>query len=734
MEGLGLYAACLRAFLFGLALLVVLGGLDDLVVDIAYLALRLRRWFRPSDDDRPLTEDDLKQGPEQPIAVMVPAWQEATVIGGMLDNLLRSCDYANYAVFVGIYPNDPATETAVRAARRGDARVHIVHTPHPGPTSKGDCLNAIYRAARSIGDRTDRPFCAYVLHDSEDVVHPFELKLFNRLIPGKDMVQIPVLPLERDLRDLTGGHYIDEFAEGHVKELVVRQRLAGVLPSAGVGCAFSRQALERCAERNGGEPFNAESVTEDYDIGVRLAALGMKQAFVRVPVRRMVRRRSLFGREVLKPEVSAIATREFFPSRIGAACRQKARWQLGITFQGWRSFGWRGPIGRRYALWRDRKGHFAAHIGMLCWLALAGTVLFHGIRYLSGQSPGPLIAKGSLTWWLLLAATAFLVSRSLQRAVAVWRHYGWAQAAASIPRQLWGLVINFLAGARALGLFLHHLLTGRPLGWEKTAHSFPTASELAPFRRRLGDLLVERRLASEAALEAASRQQSVDGRLLGTVLLDQGAVDEDALFDVLAAQHAIRRVDLDPLLVPPEILGLVPRNVAIRYSIFPVGLSGDATLIVASDRIVTSRRRNAIATELKRPVEFRLATRSDLASAIRWGYEKSADPLANEAEARSFKRLIDSATWSANDVKCARKRQRRAYRSLGSILVAQGALGQAELDAAIDRMARHDGAMLGEFLIRQGLITWQERDRALLQQASARASLTSVVPMMAAGE
>ena len=42
MDGLGLYAAAIQGLLFGLAVLVVLGGLDDLIVDIAYLVLRLR--------------------------------------------------------------------------------------------------------------------------------------------------------------------------------------------------------------------------------------------------------------------------------------------------------------------------------------------------------------------------------------------------------------------------------------------------------------------------------------------------------------------------------------------------------------------------------------------------------------------------------------------------------------------------------------------------------------------
>ncbi len=465
MDGLGLYAAAIQVLLFGLAVLVVLGGLDDLLVDIAYVVIRLRRRSEISPAG---TEQDLKALPEQPVAVMVPAWREANVIGAMLDNLVRTIDYADFAVFVGTYPNDAPTRAAVESARRRDRRIHIVTCPRPGPTSKGDCLNAIYRAATEFSTQAGRPFAAFILHDSEDVVHPLEFRLFNSLMPGVDMVQIPVLPLERAPWHVTAGHYIDEFAEGHSRNSWCASTLWACCRVRAWAAPSAARALAAMAAQNRGDPFNPGSVTEDYEIGIRLSRLGMRQRFVRFPVRRT----TLRGRR----DAGLIATREFFPDGLIAACRQKSRWQLGITFQGWRNFAWNGASGQRYALWRDRKGHVAAHIGMLCYVALANTALYHAFRGASPSAVAPdvLVAKGSMTWWLLLAGTAFLVSRSLQRAVAVWRHYGWAQALLSVPRQLWGLVINFLAGARALGIFVRHSLTGRPIGWDKTSHSFPT--------------------------------------------------------------------------------------------------------------------------------------------------------------------------------------------------------------------------------------------------------------------
>ncbi len=54
------------------------------------------------------------------------------------------------------------------------------------------------------------------------MVHPLSMELFNHLIPRKDMVQLPVIPMEMPLRHFTAGTYMDEFAESHTKDLLVR--------------------------------------------------------------------------------------------------------------------------------------------------------------------------------------------------------------------------------------------------------------------------------------------------------------------------------------------------------------------------------------------------------------------------------------------------------------------------------------------------------------------------------
>lgn len=62
--------------------------------------------------------------------------------------------------------------------------------------------------------------------------------------------------------------------------MIARQFIGAALPSAGVGCMFRRDAIAALAARNGGEPFPEDSLTEDYELGLRLGELGFASAFI----------------------------------------------------------------------------------------------------------------------------------------------------------------------------------------------------------------------------------------------------------------------------------------------------------------------------------------------------------------------------------------------------------------------------------------------------------------------
>ncbi|WP_107963535.1 glycosyltransferase [Sphingomonas sp. PP-CE-3G-477] len=241
---------------------LLLGGLDDLLIDVIFIVLRVRYGRRPR-----LTLATLPP-PSRPgrIAVFVAAWDEVAVIGGMLATALARYDHDDYRIYVGVYPNDRGTIDAVAEVAQRDARVRMVIGPRDGPTTKADCLNTLWRALRRDDARETLQTKAIVLHDAEDVVHAQELRVFDSLIDRYEVVQLPVLPLVNRGARLVSGHYADEFAESHAKQIIVRTALGAGMPLAGTGCVIAPDVLAMIAQARGGDPFDASSLTEDYEL------------------------------------------------------------------------------------------------------------------------------------------------------------------------------------------------------------------------------------------------------------------------------------------------------------------------------------------------------------------------------------------------------------------------------------------------------------------------------------
>jgi bacteriophage N4 adsorption protein B len=516
----------------------LISGLDDLFIDVCFFVRALYRRIFILPYIRPMSEQDLLRHPEQPIAVMIPAWDESAVIRPMLLNTVRSLRYRNFHIFVGTYPNDLATHREVEAVTKSHSNVHRVVTPHDGPTNKADCLNWIYQEIRLFEKESGIRFEIFVMQDCEDVIHPLCYKLFNYLIPRKDMVQLPVHSLHREWNQFTAAHYADEFAQLHYKDLVVRESLSGSIPAAGVGCAFSRRAVEAVAAGNSNVLFRTDSLTEDYDFGFRLKQYGLKQIFVRFAVRRSAPPPSGAGaraRPVVQDELLCI--REYFPASFCAAVKQKSRWVLGIALQGWAHIGWQGGFWIRYMLYRDRKALITNLINLLGYVVALVVLTVWLIIWIDPDAYRypPLVEKGSVLWYVILANAALLAHRLVMRTWCTQRLHGWLQAGLSIPRMVWGNVINFCATCRAIKLYARYLRSGKRVVWDKTRHAYPSETQLGGFRRKLGDLLLERRMITVTQLDEALNLQKEDPRLLGAILLEMGLIGEHQLSEVLEA-------------------------------------------------------------------------------------------------------------------------------------------------------------------------------------------------------
>ncbi|MFC3098528.1 glycosyl transferase family protein [Alteraurantiacibacter palmitatis] len=467
-----------RELLLFAGVFFLIGALDELLVDGLFGWLKLSGHAKRLVVDR---EDLRCRHLAGTAAVFIPAWREDRVIGHTIAHALQAWPQADYVIYVGIYRNDTATlESAMRGAGT-DRRVRLVVHDCDGPSTKADCLNRLYRALEVDETRRGRPARLVLLHDAEDMVDAAELALIDRAVDHAEFVQIPVLPLPQPQSRWIGSHYCEEFAEAHGKTMVVRNWLGTCLPAAGVGCAIERGMLHRLAQQmrraDPGSPspgpFSVESLTEDYEIGMRVHALGGRSRFLRVH----------------GDDGSLIATRAFFPARLDQAVRQKARWVHGIALQGWDRLGWgtgsgtapeARPVtgmGRLLEGWmrlRDRRGPFAALVLACGYSFFALTALFLLLDF--GGLSRPWQADPLLTF-LVSANLAAFIWRAAWRFAFTAREHGWIEGVRAVLRIPVANVIAIMAGRRALADYWRQL-RGGALHWHKTLHDIHPAAPL----------------------------------------------------------------------------------------------------------------------------------------------------------------------------------------------------------------------------------------------------------------
>jgi len=670
------------------AIFILLSSLDDFFIDAYYWLRSAYRFIYVQRKFKPLNIEKLLEGEEKFIAIMVPAWREDGVIAQMIENTVATLEYTNFKIFCGSYPNDPATGNIIDAMARRYKHVVHVRVPHPGPTCKADCLNWIIQAIFLHEEQHNMKFGGIAMHDSEDVIHPLELKLFNFLLGKKDFIQLPVLSLERPWWQMVAGTYLDDFAEWHSKDLVVRESLLGEVPSAGVGTCFSRRAiLALCADTNN-QPYNTDSLTEDYDFSFRLAKLGMSQVFVRVPVSYKSRRRSITGKERDVEIESVIAIREYFPDSFIAAYRQRARWIYGIAFQGWLEMGWRGSWRTMYMLLRDRKGAVTSLVTIFAYLLMFNyLVATAAAEYFDIQLFTDLIASHDWMQQIIVMNVALLMNRIAQRFYFVTNMYGPVQGVMAIPRMVVNNAINFMAAMRAWRMLGMHVFKNKSIAWDKTDHVYPSTDHLRDNKKRLGDLVVAWKAISSDQLNQALAKQAASKEHLGKVLIGEGWLTEDMLAEVLSYQNGVPRGVYDRKTVLAN-RALLASDMIGRHRVLPVGRTEEGGVLVLA---------------AAPPSEGTIAELEDATG------HRPVVSIICESE------LVDglqALSAGAGTVPTSRKPL------LGDLLVEMGFVRRQDLDYALRQYSPEAHGRFGDFLVAEGAVTRENLAAALAHQST----------------
>ena len=602
----------------GIGLVVALGfiifSLDDLIWDICNIVRTIQR----KEPDR-LPIDRLDSVPPKLLAVMVAAWHEDNVIEAVIDNMISSLQYprAMYHVFIGVYPNDDATIDVVKKLEQKYSNVHMVVNGRPGPTCKADNVNNIIRFIKQFENQNHWRFCSVTIHDSEDVVHPYELKLTNYLLDSYDVLQFPVIPLQKmpTLKNvfsgMTIGTYADEFAENHYRAMGTREAMSAVVPSAGTGFVISHAILDSF----GDEPLCPEdSLTEDYKLSLILAEKGYRTHFVLEKVPRLTDAHTV--------RWDYVATRSFFPETFHTAVRQKTRWIYGITMQSAKvsEIFKHSALGftARYSLYKDLK----AKLSNL--MVLPGYMVFiYFIVSLFVDIP-LMYPEHTLAYGLCVFLTFMMVFRQIMRAVAITNFYGFKSMAVAclLPplmpvRLVWGNIINMAATLQAWKLFFFGKGTKKKkkkVAWSKTDHTFLQKQVLRRYYRNIGDILLEKQYVDVSTLSDALTISVKEGTRIGDVLLRQGLVSEEQLTE--AAANANHRIFIGNLSGAAVDKSEISKDALEKMGIYPI-LKKDKGYVFAASEYVDKKEISRLLKLRPEDCRFVEASSKTVVNAIR---------------------------------------------------------------------------------------------------------------------
>jgi glycosyltransferase XagB len=340
-------------------------------------------------------------------------------------------------IFV-LEPHDVATQIALLQLDLG-APFEILVAPDTGPRTKPKALNAALALAKgtftAVFDAEDRP--------ARDQLHrALDAFLGN----GSDIACVQArLTIDNTRDSWLARLFTAEYAGQFDVLLPGLAQLRLPLPLGGSSNHFRTQALRKAG---GWDPYN---VTEDADLGMRLARLGYRAAVI------------------------SSTTYEEAPARVKPWIRQRTRW-----FKGWMQT-W--LVHMRHPL------RIASELGLSGFLAfqlvVGGTVLSALVHPLFIAVAGYLLATNQLfdtggsvfaaaLFWLYLGAlvSGYLSSAALGL-IGLKRR--------GLLRQGWVLLLmplHWLLLSVAAWRALYQLLFN-PFHWEKTAHGLARTSRLA---------------------------------------------------------------------------------------------------------------------------------------------------------------------------------------------------------------------------------------------------------------
>ena len=245
----------------------------------------------------------------------------------------------------------------------------------------------------------------------------------------------------------------------------------------------------------------------------------------------------------------------------------------------------------------------------------------------------------------------------------------------------------------------------------------------------LGVLLLRDGLVTKEALEAVldeqvdSRLQRISSRRLGELLVKRGMVTEAQVAELVAEQYELPFVDLHIADIDLRAARLLGEELARRFSAVAVSARPDGSYLVAIADPSTVLFSEELRQALDGQPSFAVVGTAAIDEALEFVYELSefvAEPAPEvETEMGVILELPSSSGPAADDAGSllwAARTTAHRWPPLGALLVREGLVTEADLEAALAQQRLSSTMRLGEILVDRGAVTPADVARLVAEQ------------------
>jgi type IV pilus assembly protein PilB len=123
--------------------------------------------------------------------------------------------------------------------------------------------------------------------------------------------------------------------------------------------------------------------------------------------------------------------------------------------------------------------------------------------------------------------------------------------------------------------------------------------------RQIIDILLEQQILQPFQADDVLQEVTLNGKAIDQALIDSGFVNEGGFYQIMADALGIEMIDLATIEIAPEIVGLIPADLARRHEALPIDLSNNVLTIALVDPLAfraIEDLRFAIETEIRQVI------------------------------------------------------------------------------------------------------------------------------------